>query len=165
MYKTIPQTNSLYEANEQGLVRRIGGQPLSPKTKKNGYLEVALHLSPGKQTSRYIHRLVAAAWLGEIPPKLTVNHKDGDKANNNIKNLEVVTQSENNKHSFAIGLKSPTVLRGEDSPRSIATEKDVIKIRDSHKNGVRIIDMLPLFPHLNRDIISSIVTRRTWKHL
>ena len=63
------------------------------------------------------------------------------------------------------GMRLPTVLKGEDNPRAITTCEEVIEIRSLHKQGVRILDILPIFPQLNRDIVSSIVNRRTWKHI
>lgn len=182
MFKIIPSSNNLYEASADGEIRRVisevnnqpkhkvpgvkrvGGTVLSPGTKSNGYLSVSLHIN-GKQVSRYVHRLVAEAWLGEIPPKMTVNHKDGNKSNNNLSNLEIMSQSDNNKHSFLTGLKKPTILKGEDNPRSVVTEKEVGEIRKMYAGGKRIMQLLIDFPHLNRDIISSVVNRRTWRHV
>jgi len=182
MFKLIPSTGNLYEVNRWGDIRRIvsyvnnqpkhktggvkkvGGTVLAPGRKANGYLHVALHLG-GKQRSRYVHRLTAEAWFGEIPPKMVINHKDGDKTNNHTSNLEVVTQSENNRHAFASGLKRPTILKGEDNPRARTTEKEVCEIRRGYENGASIKEIIRKYPHLNRDIISSIIHRRTWKHI
>lgn len=47
-----------------------------------------------------IHRLVAERWIPNPDGKRTVNHKDGDKLNNHVSNLEWLTDSENNKHAF-----------------------------------------------------------------
>ena len=47
--------------------------------------------------------MVVEAFIGEIPPGMAVNHKDFDKSNNTLENLEIVTYSENNKHSAKAG--------------------------------------------------------------
>jgi hypothetical protein len=47
---------------------------------------------------RRVHRVVASTFLGEIPKGKVINHKDLDKHNNNISNLEIVTSSENRIH-------------------------------------------------------------------
>jgi hypothetical protein len=58
--------------------------------------------SPKKES---IHRLVASAFLHKVTEDLAVNHKDGDKRNNKVENLEWVTRSENQKHAYRIGLQ------------------------------------------------------------
>lgn len=55
-----------------------------------------------KQTS--LHRLVYTIFKGEIPKKMVINHKDGNKANNRIDNLECISQSDNIKHAYANNL-------------------------------------------------------------
>ena len=79
------------------------------------YEKVVLKIN-GKATSKYIHRLVAEAFIPNANNKPTVNHKDGDKMNNNVSNLEWATQSENNYHSYKAGLKIPYDRRGEKNP-------------------------------------------------
>jgi hypothetical protein len=70
----------------------------------------------GKSTMKYIHRLVAEAYIPNPNNKATVNHIDGDKFNNNVVNLEWATQSENNLHSYRTGLKVPYDRRGTKNP-------------------------------------------------
>ena len=67
----------------------------------NGYLRANIHGS-----DFYIHSLVAICYL-ENPNKYNeVNHKDGDKHNNCVDNLEWCNRSQNNKHAFTTGLRS-----------------------------------------------------------
>lgn len=69
----------------------------------SGYLRVGI----GHENPKYVHRLVAETYL-ENPDsdvKTQVNHKDGNKYNNCVSNLEWCTPSENEKHAFAIGIK------------------------------------------------------------
>lgn len=58
-----------------------------------------------KQLNRLLHRLVAQAFIPNPENKPYINHKDGNKLNNNIENLEWVTSSENNQHMYDTGLK------------------------------------------------------------
>lgn len=84
-----------------------------------GYLCVDLNCN-GISTQKHIHRLVAEAFIPNPENKPTVNHKDGNKLNNDISNLEWATYSENNKHAIDIGLRqSPwTGVFGADNPQS-----------------------------------------------
>lgn len=84
------------------LNRFIKEKFLVPRKHNNGYLRVCLSHSVDK----YIHRLVAEAFIPNPENKLEVNHIDGNKLNNNISNLEWCTRSENNKHAFKIGLRT-----------------------------------------------------------
>lgn len=66
-----------------------------------GYLAVKLC---GKQRRTYrIHTIVVEAFIGEIKGN-TVNHNDGNKLNNNINNLEILSESDNMEHAFITGL-------------------------------------------------------------
>lgn len=75
----------------------------------------------GNPTWFYIHRLVAESFIPNPEGKLEVNHKDGNPSNNNIKNLEWVTKSENMLHSFAKLNRRPSFLgrAGKLHPRSM----------------------------------------------
>lgn len=87
---------------------------LKPINQNSGYLQVALY-SKQKPNKKYlIHRLVAEAFLEHDSRKNHVNHKDGNKHNNNVENLEWVTQSENNLHAIYVLSK-----KGKTAPRRI----------------------------------------------
>jgi hypothetical protein len=69
-----------------------------PRKHPSGYLYYGLFVGKGKTKVRYWrrgHRLVAEAFIGNIPDGMDVDHKDGDRHNNNVKNLRIVTHSEN----------------------------------------------------------------------
>lgn len=89
----------LYEVSNKGNVRS-----LPRKTTKGGILKPSLRggypfVTLGKK-SVHIHRLVAENFLSNPENKLTVNHKDSNKINNNLDNLEWATYSENAAHGF-----------------------------------------------------------------
>ncbi len=70
---------------------------LKPRVKSNNYLIVSLYKN-NIDKKFYIHRLVAEAYIPNPENKLQVNHKDFNKANNTIENLEWVTRTENIRH-------------------------------------------------------------------
>lgn len=72
---------------------------------KNGYRSFYLTLPSGRKKRMYAHRLVALAFLDNPKNKKEVNHKDGNKLNNCIDNLEWVTSSENKQHAIDNELK------------------------------------------------------------
>lgn len=65
------------------------------------YLGLNIWQNNGIRTILYVHRLVAFTFLNYDRERQEVNHKDGDKTNNHVSNLEWCTRSENLKHYFA----------------------------------------------------------------
>lgn len=93
-----------YFCSSTGIIishKQIQKRQLKPKTDKWGYLLVCLHTNPGKKY-KFVHDLVATTFIGPRPTGLVINHKDGNKKNNNFKNLEYCTQTENERHSVNI---------------------------------------------------------------
>jgi hypothetical protein len=94
--------HNIYEVNEHGEVRNIKTKHvLTPCANKKGYLKINLN-----KKSFFIHRLVAKAFIPNPENKPFVNHIDGNKANNNVNNLEWVTNSENMIHAYKNGLRN-----------------------------------------------------------
>lgn len=71
-----------------------------------GYCRVVLLDDSGKRNNRCVHRLVADAFIGNCDG-LQINHKDGNKKNNNVENLEICDQSYNTIHAYKLGLMKP----------------------------------------------------------
>lgn len=74
---------------------------MKQQTGKNGYLSVILTFN-SKRERKSVHRIVAEAFLENKYNKEQVNHKDGNKKNNNIINLEWVSRSENAIHKYKV---------------------------------------------------------------
>lgn len=110
-------------------------QYLNPK----GYYVVATKIGgrSGQPKCFRIHRLVAEAFIQNQDNKPCVNHIDGCKTNNDVKNLEWVTHSENTIHALANGLIDPLKQDGTNSTQSVLTEDDVVSIRARYVSGSR----------------------------
>jgi hypothetical protein len=90
---------SNYEVSNTGKIRNINLNKELKLSSNTGYLYIFLSKN-NKRSKGYIHRLVAESFLEKTNDKLVVNHKDGNKENNNIENLEWITQGENVKHAI-----------------------------------------------------------------
>lgn len=91
-----------YSVSNYGEVRNdVTGKILKPWVIKAGYKCVGLR-EKGITYKKYIHRLVAVAFIANKENKETVNHKDGNKQNNAVDNLEWATYSENNYHAYNV---------------------------------------------------------------
>lgn len=105
-YRKIQSLGNLYEISSTGILRNIKtGKIVRGYVEKNGYVRVRIEnkaLSGVVRTT--IHRLVAEAFIPNPEGKTQVNHKDLDKQNNDVSNLEWVTGSENMKHAYSNGL-------------------------------------------------------------
>lgn len=102
-----------YAVSNFGRVRNHKGLVMKQSKHRDGYLWIGL----ASKTNPYnvsIHRLVAKTFIPNPENKPQVNHKDGNKVNNRVDNLEWVTPSENVRHAYAKGLisdKSPEGLQ------------------------------------------------------
>ena len=94
----------LYEVNSNGVVRNSANHHQIAVKIKSGYCQVGL-FKKGKQTWTLLHRIVAIAFLPEVEGKPEINHKDGDKQNNGVENLEWCSRDENLRHAFEMGLR------------------------------------------------------------
>lgn len=105
MWIDINGYEGFYQINEIGQVKRLGNCKWSKGSKdrilkqeknNNGYLRVTL--SKNNNVKRYlVHKLVYENFVCKINENMTINHKDLNRCNNNLNNLELVTQHENNQ--------------------------------------------------------------------
>lgn len=82
------------------------GEPLKVSKCGNGkYLGVCTSHN-GKNVTLYLHRLIAEMYIPNHEGLESVNHKDGNRYNNAVENLEWVTEGQNREHAYANGLRS-----------------------------------------------------------
>ncbi|MBA42676.1 MAG: hypothetical protein CMF62_01530 [Magnetococcales bacterium] len=98
----------IYEISSLGEVRNINSKKILSKHLRNGYYSICLWSNKqNKKSTVSMHRLVAQHFLPNNNDSLIINHKDGNKINNNVTNLEYVSYKENTKHAIDTGLQKP----------------------------------------------------------
>ena len=83
----------------------VKGRVLTRTISGNGYLTVSLQDESGKKKNILLHRIVATAFIANPDSLPCVNHRNGDKLDNRIENLEWCSYSYNNIHAYNMGLK------------------------------------------------------------
>lgn len=144
-------------ATSNGHIRHYRGVVFSPSsTNQHGHLKVGLRRN-GRLAMRYIHQLVAEAFIGPRPLAMVVAHCDGDHLNNRADNLRYATQKENETDKVRHGSR----LSGDRHPRRILAAKDVATIRSRLADGLTQQAIATEFG-VCRATISAISTGRSW---
>ena len=129
----IPQYPE-YKVTKDGKVIGKRGKPMKGCIDRCGYREVVLSYYPNIQKRALVHRLVLSTFNPiENMENYDVNHKNGDKLDNRLDNLEWCTRSENIKHSYRNGLQ--TKVSNLHGTYRVLNEDDFDKIRDLHHRG------------------------------
>ena len=115
----------------------------------------------------FVHRLVAEKYISNPENKPQVNHKDGNKQNNNINNLEWNTNTENMRHAFNNDLIDRDLFKinamGSNNNMSKLTETDVLKIRGLTNNKTDT-EIARIFG-VSRSTVNMIRNRKIWTHI
>lgn len=166
MFKDYP-TDPMYMVNEKGdVLSRFTGRLLKPYLAANGYCHVNVRNKRGERCAKPIHRLVAETFLEPEEGKTHVNHKDSNKLNNSVENLEWCTNAENRAHSVSSGTHS----HGEDHTGAKLTNEIVDAICQMLEAGWIYSDVRDTVDAVYETTLSrasylNIRGRRTWKHI
>ena len=154
-----------YKVNSLGKVLsfscRKKGKPMTPYLDKHGYWIYTL-TRDGVCKHIKAHRVVALSFLGDSYFEgAMVNHKNFNKKDNRVCNLEWVDNRRNVDHAV-LGKRYNN--RGSKNPRSKLTEKQVINIRKNYDGTKTFRDIAEEYG-VYRKTISSIINRRHWTHI
>lgn len=130
---------------------------LKQSTNQDGYKMLNVVFSNGKRRCVMVHRLMAEAfypYLGTNNYFYEVNHKDGNKTNNSIENLEWLTRQENLQHARDNNLF--VSLRGEQNGNCKYSKKDIVKMKEMYDNGNTIISISKHFG-IDRNYLARIL--------
>lgn len=164
LHDFIPYLRDLYTINDKGEVFSDNTGKMKTRNKGNTEYQIINFMKEdGKKKTFRLHRLVMMAFEPiENCESMEVNHKDGNKKNNCLSNLEWCSSSENQKHAFRTGLQKPR--RGEANNLSKLTEKDVIKVLDMHDEGFFDEEIAEEVGCSVKNIY-SILSGKSWKHI
>lgn len=102
IWKSHPDIEKI-EVSSFGRVRSVKGHYYKSRPNRNGYLQASFSMN-GKFITKYVHRLVAQTFIANPENFPEVNHKDGNRANNNASNLEWCSRSYNMKYREKYGV-------------------------------------------------------------
>lgn len=162
MWKIIPFEEN-YEVSQNGEVRNKQTKHIkSLRKSESGYLRVTLYPS-GKTYS--IHRLVALTWLENPNCLPSVNHKNGNKLDNTVINLEWCTPKENTRHARdVIKTLKPVNWKGDKNPSVTLDYGLVYSIKFGVLGRLPIKTLSEMFG-LREDTFRKILRGETWSHV
>ena len=124
--------DGLYQVSNFGRVKSFHSLPaklITPYVNYNGYYVVEMRKDK-KKITRLLHRLIAKAFIPNPENKPYINHKDGNKLNYSLENLEWVTSAENTRHARENGLMK--IKRGTQCSHAKFTETEIKYIRKNY---------------------------------
>jgi hypothetical protein len=168
IWRDIEGFEGAYQVSNFGRVRRICERYDSIKTDKGlnrilrekragrDYKSVCLTWKKRREY-RFIHRLVATAFLDNPEGLPQVNHKNADKSDNRVDNLEWMTASDNHRHASESGI----AYRGSLNGAAILTAENVLEARRLNKAGITRKELADRYG-VAYDTMSDAIAGRTW---
>jgi hypothetical protein len=152
----LGRVKSLSRLDKRGYKRKeiILKETINPR----GYKYVVLQDKKAKVT----HRLVARSFLPNEENKKEVNHKNGNKQDNRLKNLEWVTHSENLKHACITGLKR--IPKGDEHCNSKLTNQEAENIRMLYKMGNWTYKSLSKEFDVHESTVARVIKNKSYKN-
>ena len=150
-----------YLVSNHGKVFSKSTKRILAPTKNKEYPQVKISAS-NREYTRKIHRLIAEAFIPNPDNKPEINHKDGNRGNNELTNLEWVTHSENVKHAYDTGLtKIRHGINASNSKYNDEQIHEVCKLLEEDKGNRYIVSKTGV----GDSAISNIKNGRQWTHI
>ena len=149
----LPLSNGYLEVSNKGRARLILIIPTIGRI-VHGYRKIVVK----PHHDKFLHRLVAEAFLGLCPEGRVVNHIDADKLNNRLENLEYVTPKQNVHHMMKLGR-----LRNGAEKRRRLTPAQVEWMRERYERGGISMEKLARGFGLSSGSIQQIIRRETYR--
>lgn len=157
-WKDIPSYEGIYQISNNSQVKSLrSGKKLTISFVPYGFVKLCVN---GVAKKHYVHRLVAVAFIPNPENKSMINHKDGDKRNNAITNLEWCDAKHNVKHAYESNLMPSC----ENHSRAKFTNDQVRQMRLDRSNGLSRKFIMQKF-NLSKLQYTRIIYRKTWKHI
>ena len=150
--------NSSYYITDQGHIENADHHRLKPFDNGEGYLTISLS-SNGHRKNFYIHRLVAMKFIDNPNLLPEVNHKDGNKKNNSVSNLEWVSRKESVHHAIKTGL-TPT---GSRSWNAKLTSDQAELVFDAYWCGISVLEIMNAL-NISRHTVCDIAKGDAYKN-
>lgn len=173
-WKLVPGYGDVYEVSDRGRVRsysnygagrtkKLHPKILSQHTNSNGYMRVRLSSGVKGQSAKLVHRLVMLAFVGDSD--LEVNHKNANRTDNRLENLEYLTVKENRNYAYRVlGKRKAGNVRGESSGGAKLNESDIHSIRYEYKCGATV-EYLAKKYMVARSTCVRAINGKTWGHI
>ena len=173
-WKSIEGYDGAYEVSNYGKIRSLDRYISGPFDSKrfikgveikscltgSGYLGFNL-VKDGKSKTSKVHRVVANAFIENEHNKPEVNHKDGNKHNNHVSNLEWVTKGENQSHAYKSGLRCSKGINNPSSKLNESNVKNILKLLNRGVTAKRIAKAICVA----ESTIGRIKNGQKWNHI
>lgn len=147
-----------YNIDTEGNIYNLEGHKLSYYISNSGYYRVTLFINH-KRTKWSVHRLMAETYIGPIPENYVVNHKNGNRLDNRIDNIEIVSHQDNTAHASRYNL----YRHGENFYRTKHSAVKVAKVCTLLQMGYSDSEISKRIPEFKPRTVSSIRSGESWK--
>jgi hypothetical protein len=159
IWKSVVGSDGYYLVSSFGEIKNKYGHTMRISIDKKGY--ATINLSKATGVSRYVHRVVAQNFIPNPENKLQVNHKDGNKKNNKISNLEWATPKENIDHSYGL-ITARIGQRHSQAYLTDAQARQIYHLGNNTKLKPKEIGDMFGFSH---KIVGKIINKRSYKRI